>query len=279
MHLPERAQPMRRNAGTALEMRAWRPRLPGVAEVLHAHVTGHAYPMHAHDTWTLLIVDDGAVRYDLHRHERLASRDLVTLLPPHVPHNGCPAGPDGFRKRVIYLDASHLAVDLIGSSVGTSSFTDPWLRRALSALHGVLRQPGDELRAEGLLALLVDRVRVHLGERAVAAPRDHTAAYLLRDLLEQHVADGVSLYDAGRLLHFHPSYLVRTFHREFGTTPHRYLTSRRVDHARRLILDGQPLASVARSSGFYDQPHLTRHFTRILGVSPGLFSRAARSTG
>ena len=39
--------------------------MPGVVEVFHAHFTEHAYPMHAHDTWTLLIVDDGAVRYDL----------------------------------------------------------------------------------------------------------------------------------------------------------------------------------------------------------------------
>ncbi|MER6591157.1 AraC family transcriptional regulator [Micromonospora purpureochromogenes] len=260
-------------------MQAWRPKLPGVTEVLHAHFTDHAYPMHAHDTWALLIVDDGAVRYDLHRHERRAFGDLVTLLPPHVPHNGCSASPDGFRKRVIYLDASHLSADLVGRSVDISSFTDPWLRGAISALHEALLQPGEELRAETLLTLLTDTVRAHLGEQVVTPEADHTAAYLLRDLLEQHVADGVSLYDAGRLLHFHPSHLVRAFGREFGITPHQYLTSRRVDHARRLILDGHPLDSVATSSGFYDQPHLARHFKRILGVSPGVFSRTVRSGG
>ena len=36
---------------------AWRPRLDGVVEVLSAHFTGHAYPMHAHDTWTLTLTD------------------------------------------------------------------------------------------------------------------------------------------------------------------------------------------------------------------------------
>jgi AraC-like DNA-binding protein len=153
----------------------------------------------------------------------------------------------------------------------------PWLRGAISALHEALMQPGEELQAETLLTLLTDTVRSHLGEQAVTPEADHTAAYLLRDLLEQHVADGVSLYDAGRLLHFHPSHLVRAFGREFGITPHQYLTSRRVDHARRLILDGHPLDSVATSSGFYDQPHLARHFKRILGVSPGIFSRTFRS--
>ncbi|MEU7926731.1 AraC family transcriptional regulator [Micromonospora sp. NPDC049107] len=260
----------------ATEVQAWRPKLSGVTEVLHAHFTDHAYPMHAHDTWTLLIVDEGAVRYDLHRHERYAFGELVTLLPPHVPHNGRSASPEGFRKRVIYLDASsHLSADLAGRSVGISSFPDPWLRDAISALHGALLQPGDELRAETLLTLLTDSVRARLGERIVMPDADPRAAYLLRDLIEQHIADGVSLYEAGRLLHFDPSYLVRAFSREFGMSPHRYLTSRRVDEARRLILDGHPLDRVATSSGFYDQPHLARHFKRILGVSPGVFARTA----
>jgi AraC-like DNA-binding protein len=31
------------------------------------------------------------------------------------------------------------------------------------------------------------------------------------------------------------------------------------------------LWSVAAGSGFYDQPHLVRHFKRILGVSPKAF--------
>ena len=80
------------------------PAVPGIAEVFHARFTEHAYPMHVHDAWTLLIVDDGAVRYELDRHERGAARHTVTLLPPHVPHDGRAATAHGFRKRVLYLD-------------------------------------------------------------------------------------------------------------------------------------------------------------------------------
>ena len=65
------------------EVSAWRPRIPGVVEVFHAHFTEYAYPMHVHDAWTLLIVDDGAVRYDLDRHEHGTPHDTVSLLPPH----------------------------------------------------------------------------------------------------------------------------------------------------------------------------------------------------
>ena len=56
-------------------------------------------------------------------------------------------------------------------------------------------------------------------------------------------------------------------------SPHQYLISRRVDLARRMILQGRPLCAAATGSGFYDQPHLVRHFKRILGVSPIVFAR------
>jgi hypothetical protein len=46
--------------GSAPTIRAWRPEVAGVAEVLHARFTDHAYPSHTHDTWTLLMVDTGA---------------------------------------------------------------------------------------------------------------------------------------------------------------------------------------------------------------------------
>ena len=261
-------------AGTAgAEIRAWRPRLNGVVEVLHAHFTEHAYPMHAHDSWTLLIVDDGAVRYDLDRHERGAYGELVTLLPPHVPHNGCSTSSRGFRKRVLYLDPDQLPAGLIGASVDNSAFTDVPLRRMISELHRNIELPGADLAAESQLADITERLRGRLGHPVLPVRLDHSAAHQLRDLLEQHIVAGLSLQQAARVLHFHPAYLVRAFSSAFGMSPHQYLISRRVDLARRLILAGHPLWSVATGSGFYDQSHLVRHFKRILGVGPKAFSR------
>ncbi|MER6877940.1 helix-turn-helix domain-containing protein, partial [Amycolatopsis sp. NPDC000673] len=61
--------------------------------------------------------------------------------------------------------------------------------------------------------------------------------------------------------------------RRFGLPPHRYVTGRRVDHARRLLLDGTPPAAVATTAGFTDQAHLTRHFRHYLGTTPARFAR------
>jgi AraC-like DNA-binding protein len=44
---------------------AWEPAVPGICEVFHAHIAGWRYPAHCHSTWAVLIVDDGAIGYDL----------------------------------------------------------------------------------------------------------------------------------------------------------------------------------------------------------------------
>ncbi|MFJ9834303.1 AraC family transcriptional regulator [Streptomyces sp. NPDC101169] len=258
---------------------AWRPRVPGVVEVFHAHFTEYAYPMHVHDAWTLLIVDDGAVRYDLDRHEHGTPHDTVSLLPPHVPHNGSPATPHGFRKRVLYLDGSHLGDELIGPAVDGPDLRDPVLRLRVGQLHSVLGRPGDELEAESRLALVGERLREHLRRRDAGARRPGRGPALarsLRELLDEHVTEGLVLADAARLLHAHPAHLVRAFSGAYGIPPHQYLTSRRVGRARRLLLDGLPPGEVAAATGFCDQAHLTRHFKRLVGVPPGRYRLSAR---
>ena len=255
---------------------AWRPCVPGVVEVFHAHFTEYAYPMHVHEAWTLLIVDDGAVRYDLDRHQHGTPDDTVTLLPPHVPHNGSAATPDGFRKRVLY--DSVLDGRFIGPAVDGPDLRNPVLRRRVGQLHTSLAHPGDELEAESRLTLIGERLRGHLRPRLGGRPPapDRTVARRLRELLDARLVDGIRLDEAARLVHAHPAHLVRAFSDAFGIAPHQYLMSRRVDRARRLLLEGRAPVDVAASTGFYDQAHLTRHFKRLVGVTPGRYRGSSR---
>ncbi|WP_240983034.1 AraC family transcriptional regulator [Streptomyces sp. S3(2020)] len=258
---------------------AWRPAVPGVVEVFHAHFTGYEYPMHVHDAWTLLIVDDGAVRYDLDRHEHGTPHDTVSLLPPHVPHNGSPVTPDGFRKRVVYLDTSLLGEDLVGSAVDTPDLRDPLLRQRVGQLHQALDRPGDELEAASRLTFIGERLTTRLRPRPVGdiARADPALARRLRELLDERVVEGISLDEAAALVHAHPAHLVRAFSTAYGIAPHQYLNSRRVDRARRLLLDGRRPGEVAAATGFFDQSHLTRHFRKLVGVTPGRYLRYTRS--
>ena len=52
------------------------------------------------------------------------------------------------------------------------------------------------------------------------------------------MVDGITLDAAAGTLGVTPTHLVRAFGAEYGIAPHRYLTGRRLDRARRLLLAG-----------------------------------------
>jgi AraC-like DNA-binding protein len=259
-----------------VSIRAWKPPIPGIREVFHARFANHAYPPHTHDAWTLFIVDDGAIRYDLDGHAHGAEPAMVTVLPPHVVHDGRPATSYGFRKRVLYLDTSILGDHLIGPAVDHPVMVDRSLRREVSDLHQALGCIDDMLEAETRLALVVDRIRARLGERAEEPPAiaGRDLAEHLRAFLDAHAYQQVTMAAAAKQIGAGQTQLARAFTGVFGITPHVYVVGRRLDAARGRILAGQPLADVAAAVGFCDQAHLSRRFKRYLGTTPGRFARS-----
>ncbi|WP_329174895.1 AraC family transcriptional regulator [Streptomyces decoyicus] len=280
---------------------AWRPPVAGIAEVFHAHFTEHAYPSHTHDTWALMILNDGAVDFacDRHRHG-VTGTGTVVLLPPGVAHDGRTVTAAGFRKRVLYLDATVLPEDLTGRAVDAPVFADALLRHRIHQLHTSLGHAGDAhagdargdnaqadkaqsdnahagdvFEAESRLAFIRERLHFHLdAPRPTRAPgrEAHRLAAALRDLLDSRLAAGLSLHEAAAVLHAHPTHLIRCFKQTYGLPPHAYLTGKRIGWARGLLLDGRRPAEVAATVGFHDQAHLNRHFTRHVGTTPARYA-------
>jgi AraC-like DNA-binding protein len=258
---------------------AWDPQVAGVREVFHARFVDHAYPRHTHDAWTVLTVDEGAVRYALDRRDHGTVGGLVALLPPHVAHDGRAATSAGFTKRVLYLDPDVVDQGLIGRAVDAPTIADPELAAAVRALHGALRRGAPPLESDTRLALVADRLAARL--RRTPPPPPHGVdvrgvADAARDLLDVDPDAPPGLAALAAAVGASPTHLVRAFTRRFGLPPHAYVVARRVEAARRLLLAGLPPAHVAATVGFHDQPHLTRTFRRHVGTTPAAFQRADR---
>jgi AraC-like DNA-binding protein len=271
---------IRRVSSAAPEwVHAWRPAVPGIHEVFHARFVDHVYPPHTHDTWTVFIVDEGAVRYDLESRQHGVTGARITILPPHVVHDGRAAGVDGYRKRVLYVGTDVLPERSIGPAVDRPEVADPAVVRGILALHRSLHDPGDALEAESLLAVVGARLARHLGDDGDPAGErpDHEVAAELRELLDEHRFASFTLADAADTLHVSRAHLVRSFTRAFGISPHRYVVARKIDAARARLLEGEPIADIAVGVGFHDQAHLSRHFRRHVGTTPGRFATGRMS--
>lgn len=108
-----------------------------------------------------------------------------------------------------------------------------------------------------------------IGDRRMARVLEHVEAHLDAPL---GVAD---LAAVAEISVFHFS---RVFHAAVGVSPHRYVTQRRVERARRLLADPAiPLAQVAFSAGFASQSHMGAVFKAHTGTTPGAYRAAVAS--
>ncbi len=98
----------------------------------------------------------------------------------------------------------------------------------------------------------------------------------VRDYIEAHYDQNISLTELAQFASFSPFYLARVFKAELGIPPHAYLESVRIRHAQQLLALGQPLAEVAYSTGFAHQSHFTNRFRRFVGVTPAQYAKQSK---
>ncbi|MGI4943843.1 MAG: helix-turn-helix domain-containing protein [Janthinobacterium lividum] len=90
--------------------------------------------------------------------------------------------------------------------------------------------------------------------------------------IEQNFAGPITLAELAALCGLSLHRFVTVFRCQVGIPPHQYVCRTRVRQARALLRQGLPLAAVALDTGFCDQSHLSRHFKRQCGITPGHFA-------
>lgn len=252
----------------------------GGLQLLRASYAAFSFAPHTHDEFMIAVTEDGAALPQFRGGGYLhLSGDILVLNPGEV-HGGGPVQGAIWRYRSFYLPPGLLRCaleELDGCASGLPQFNenvihDSFVWTRLHQAHKAFDVPSSELEREGcLLEALAGLVARHAVERLPARRigHEHQAVQIARAYLESLPGENVPLSRLAQESCLSPYYLCRVFRQETGLTLHAYQTLVRVQLAKRLLVQGLPIAQVAIDTGFYDQAHLTRHFKRIYGVTPG----------
>jgi AraC family transcriptional regulator len=92
--------------------------------------------------------------------------------------------------------------------------------------------------------------------------------------VDANLAEKIAIEDLATQARLSTSYFSRAFRSTVGVPPHAYVIRRRIERAQEMIrLTEKPLSEIALDCGLADQAHLSRHFRRVVGVSPGAWRR------
>lgn len=253
--------------------------LPGV-ELIHASYKNRTFPLHAHPEYVVGILTGGRQILRVEDEDHLIETGDVLRLHPREAHANRCVGSEVLSYRVFYLPEQAVSVFLQdGARESRISFPSPKaadevLACVLLNAHRALWSTAvGKLEQEAVMMKLVHAVASDDGEEPAdaALPSAHDAVTRARNFIDEHFRADFGLEELAAACGLSVYRVAHLFRGDVGLSPIAYRNQRRIFESRAQLLQGRPIAEVALDMGYYDQSHFTRHFQRVLGVSPAKY--------
>ncbi|MHB8885088.1 MAG: helix-turn-helix transcriptional regulator [Methylovirgula sp.] len=96
------------------------------------------------------------------------------------------------------------------------------------------------------------------------------------DFIDDHLEDHITIGILAETACLSPFHFARAFKAAAGVPPHQYLSERRVQFAKALLVKGElRLVDIALACGFSSQANFSRAFRQATGMAPGQFRAAS----
>jgi len=243
----------------------------------------HSFTPHIHDFYAVSLNYAGRGAFHCRRALRDAVPGMCNLIAPGELHTGFSTSEYGWTYRNLHFEARLLMKLLDGLDWQKSMdirfrspvVNDTVLSTRLARVFTNLSASNGLLHNESLLLSVASRLATNhfVPGQALREPGHEPAAVRrIRDWLDAHPEQNVSVHALSDIAGLSPYYLVRVFHKHVGIPPHQYQKNLRVLKARKLLARGTAISEVAYLAGFCDQSHLNRCFKTTLGVTPGNYA-------
>lgn len=238
--------------------------------------------LHTHGCAELFFITDGHGRFRTQTEDFPVSMRDVIIINDNVPHTEL-SQTDSPLEYIV------LGVEGVEAMAGTDGYTMLHLHRGWDELMSCLRlmiqeadaaQRGYEQVCGALLSVVLIRLarqdEVALSGKA-GGPGTSRECELVRQYIDNHFKESLTLEQLAELAHFNKYYLAHTFRREFGTSPINYLISRRVAESRFLLREtNHTLSLISQMLGFSSLSYFSQCFRRVEGISPMQYRKNCR---
>lgn len=240
------------------------------------------FPNHFHEYYVIGFIEGGRRHlWCKNREYDLSSGDLI-LFNPRDNHYCAPVSGDILDYRAVNINPDimiRLTEEIIGKNY-TPHFTENVIyqsdiTQSLGTLYNTIVEKRPKIEKEEALFFLLEQIlQEHAGsfeEADISKP--NSQIHKLCCYMEEHFSENVTLDDLLSMTDFGKSYLLRSFTRQVGVSPYRYLQTIRLDKAKKFLEQGVPPVEAAAMAGFSDQSHFTNFFKEFIGLTPKQYQR------
>ena len=147
--------------------------------------------------------------------------------------------------------------------------------RQFARLFDAIKAEADSLTLESLLSSCLYNVFSVLSETPPLKLRQASRQFVrrARDFIHANWLMPITLADLERETGLSKYHLIRSFSAQYGMPPHQYLLHLRLANARLMLATGKEPETLT----FADQSHFIRHFKRVIGITPNVYTRQFRT--
>ncbi|MBA4495078.1 helix-turn-helix domain-containing protein [Paenactinomyces guangxiensis] len=254
-------------------------------ELFHAKLFSHSFSKHIHEAYTIGIHDDGRGSFFYRGEYWQTHPGCLVILNPGEVHTGQANSETGWFYRDIYINIpliEKVLDELHWQRKGLPFFTHPvindtelWM--VLSNLFFTLLNRSAILEQESQLLFAFAKLVTKHADKKYTLPskgKETAAITRIRNYIEAHYAEEISINDLSSIAGLSPYYLIRSFKNQIGLPPHSYQRYLRILKAKQALHSTKSLIEVALENGFYDQSHFTRDFKGMFGVTPNQYRKS-----
>ena len=141
----------------------------------------------------------------------------------------------------------------------------PFHFRYMDAEHGY------SLVLRGLLTqLITDIVRHEIDVSAPYPSKQNMISHALQ-MIQEHPQQAWSLSELAQSCGYHPNYFSHLFKEVMGISPKSYMIQKRMQWAKKLLLEEEKIEVVASKLGYTSIHYFSRHFKSITGMAPSTY--------
>jgi AraC-like DNA-binding protein len=219
------------------------------------------FDSHTHDNWEIIVHTESEAILTIEGEETEVRPGHVTVVPPGVSH--------AKHCKNLFRDIWFAAKKLnLPEKCFTVYDADGNIQTLLYMMIDVLthNEPFRDIIADSLAETICAYIL-----KAQNTPAKHTFVRSLQSTLCQNYTNAA--FDLTAEINsygFNGDYFRRCFKEDTGKTPHDFLMSLRVDHAKRLLAgnDYSGMVGVAMESGFSNYQNFATTFRKFTGTSP-----------
>lgn len=243
------------------------------------------FPNHFHEFYVIGFIEGGKRHLWCKGKEYNTSKNDLILFNPYDNHFCEPMNSELLDYRAVNIPVETMrkaVLDITGKEY-LPEFThnvvfQSEISNSVATLYDLIINKACYMEKEEAFYMLIDNVLREYSQVYDQNKQEEKELNYLCEYIKKNFMNNITLDELSLMANISRSYLLKSFTKQYGISPYRYLQSVRIEKAKQYLEQQYSIIDIAQMCGFNDQSHFSNYFKEFIGITPKQYQRIFSDT-